>query len=321
MAVRTVGVLSPGEMGHTIGRVLSANGLRVLTHLGGRSERSRALAREAGIEDTPSLAALVGEVDALLCVLVPARAVAVADEVAAAIRDSGADILYVDCNAVAPRTVRRAADAILASGGRFADVGIIGPPPRTPGTTRFYASGPGAAEVAELGAFGLDVRVIGEEIGQASGLKMCYGALTKGLQALGTELLVAARLMGLDGVLREEQRQSIPDVLEWLERSLPPMPPKAYRWVGEMEEIAACFADLGLTPGMLRGAAELYRFVAETPLGRESPETRDRGRGMDGVVAALAAALEGAAPARDGGPGRWPGADGPERRPGAGGPG
>jgi hypothetical protein len=135
------------------------------------------------------------------------------------------------------------------------------------------------------------VRVIGDEAGQASGLKMCYGALTKGLQALGTELLVAARLMGLEETLRAEQRESIPDVLGWLERSLPPMPPKAHRWVGEMEEIASCFADLGLTPNILTGAADIYRFVAGTPIGQEAPESRDQGRDMDGIVAALAGAL------------------------------
>jgi 3-hydroxyisobutyrate dehydrogenase-like beta-hydroxyacid dehydrogenase len=296
MGIGTVGLLSPGEMGHTIGGVLRGNGLRVLTHLGGRSERSRALAEKAGIEDTASLDELVRRSDVLLCVLVPARAVEVAEEVAGAIRRVGADLLYVDCNAIAPRTVRRVGETVLAAGGRFADVGIVGPPPRKPGT-RFYASGPGAAELAQLAGFGLDVRVIGKEIGQASGLKMCYGALTKGLQALGTELLVAARLMGLDEVLRAEQRESIPDVLGWLERSLPPMPPKAYRWVGEMEEIAACFADLGLTPNILRGAADIYRFVAETPLGRESPEGRDPERGMDGIVAALAEALREPVPA------------------------
>ena len=290
MALSTVGILSPGEMGHTIGGVLRGNGLRVLTHLGGRSERSRALAERAGIEDTASLDDLVTEADAVLCVLVPARATEVAAEVAAAIARTGADVLYADCNAIAPRTVRAVGETILAVGGRFADVGIIGPPPRKPGT-RFYASGPGAAEFAGLKEFGLDVRPMGDEIGRASGIKMCYGALTKGLQALGTELLVAARRMGIEEELRAEQRESIPDVLDWLERSLPPMPPKAYRWVGEMEEVAICFSDLGLTPNMLQGAADLYTFVAGTSIGKESPETRDQGRDMDGIVAALAEVL------------------------------
>jgi 3-hydroxyisobutyrate dehydrogenase-like beta-hydroxyacid dehydrogenase len=291
MTVTTIGLLSPGEMGHTIGGVLRANGARVLTHLGGRSERSRALAQAAGIEDTPSLAALVQEVNVLLCVLVPSRALAVAGDVAAALRETGADLLYVDCNAVAPRTVREAETIILGAGGRFADAGIVGPPPRKPGTTRIYASGPGAAELTVLNDYGLDIRVVGDESGQASGLKMCYAALTKGLIALGTELLMAARQMGLSEALRAEQQESIPDVLAWLERSTPSMPPKAYRWVGEMEEIATTFADLGLTPNMLLGAADMYRLVATTAIGQESPESRDPNRDLDGVVAALTEAL------------------------------
>ncbi|MEA2523318.1 MAG: hypothetical protein QOG89_374 [Thermomicrobiales bacterium] len=290
MAIKTVGLLSPGDMGQAIGGVLQTNGLQVLTCLAGRSERTRALAAQSGFDDTANLEELVTRADVVLCVLVPAQASSVAAEVAAAVRATGSDILYVDCNAIAPRTVRGIGDAIVAAGARFADVGIVGPPPRKPGT-RFYASGPGANELAELTDFGLDVRVIGDEAGQASGLKMCYGALTKGLQALGTELLVAARLMGLEETLRAEQRESIPDVLGWLERSLPPMPPKAHRWVGEMEEIASCFADLGLTPNILTGAADIYRFVAGTPIGQEAPESRDQGRDMDGIVAALAGAL------------------------------
>jgi 3-hydroxyisobutyrate dehydrogenase-like beta-hydroxyacid dehydrogenase len=291
MTAPTIGLLSPGEMGHTIGGVLHANGARVLTHLGGRSDRSRGLADAAGIEDTPSLAALVTEADILLSVLVPARALEVAGTVAGVIAETGADLLYVDCNAIAPATVRQAESLVLAAGGRFADAGIIGPPPRTPGTTRIYASGPDAAALAVLVEDGLDIRVIGSESGQASGLKMCYAALTKGLTALGTELLIAAQQMGLADALRAEQEQSIPDVLAWLDRSIPSMPPKAYRWVGEMEEIAATFADLGLTPNILLGAADIYRMVEDTPIGRESPETRDKSRGLDGTIAALAESL------------------------------
>jgi 3-hydroxyisobutyrate dehydrogenase-like beta-hydroxyacid dehydrogenase len=290
VAPRSVGILSPGDMGHTVGAVLRAHGLRVLTCLEGRSERTRALAAEAGIEDVPTLDELVVAADIVLCILVPAEATGVAERVAAAIRATGADVLYADCNAIAPQTVRVIGETIMAAGGQFADVGIIGGPPKQPGT-RFYTSGPGAEGFAALGDFGLDVRVLDGGVGQASGLKMCYGALTKGLQALGTELLVAARLMGLEETLRAEQAESAPDVLAWLQRAVPTMPPKAYRWVGEMEEIAATFASLGMTPSIFQGAADLYRFIAETPIGKESPETRDRSRGLDGVVDALAAAL------------------------------
>lgn len=290
MSVRTVGLLSPGDMGHTVGAVLRQHGLRLLTCLDGRSERTRALAAEAGIEDVATPEALVVAADIVLCILVPAEALGVAQRVASAIRATGADVLYADCNAIAPQTVRMIGETIIGAGGRFADVGIIGGPPTQPGT-RFYASGPGAADFAALNDYGLDVRLLDGGIGQASGLKMCYGALTKGLQALGTELLVAAKMMGLEETLRAEQEESTPDVLGWLQRSVPTMPPKAYRWVGEMEEIAATFAGLGMTPGIFAGAADLYRFIAATPIGKESPESRDRNRGLDGVVEALAGAV------------------------------
>lgn len=290
----TVGILSPGDMGHSIGATLGASGARVLSCLAGRSERTRALASQAGFEEVPTLEELVRVVDLLICVLVPAEAPQVAREVAAAIGREGTargkDLLYADCNAIAPRTVVGIGETIHAAGARFADVGIIGPPPRKAGTTRFYASGDGAAEFDRLTP-GLDVRLLDGPIGQASGFKMCYGALTKGIQALGTELLVAARLLGLDAALAAEQRASVPDLRAHLERAVPSFPPKAYRWVGEMEEIALCFSDLGLTPRILQGAGDLFEFVAATPLGQEAPETRDQSRGLDGVVEALAEQL------------------------------
>ena len=292
MAAMTIGLLSPGDMGHAIGATLRGHGARLLTCLAGRSARTRALAATAGFADVPTLEELVRECDILLSVLVPAQASATARRVGAAIAREGTahgrDLLYADCNAIAPRTVTAIGEAILATGARFADVGIIGAPPREPGITRFYASGPGAAEFAGVGAYGLDVRLLDGPIGQASGFKMCYGALTKGVQALGTELLVAARLMGLDEALAAEQRESVPALRAHLERAVPSFPPKAHRWVGEMEEIATCFADLGLTPRILLGAGDLFAFVAETPLGQESPESRDTGRDLAGVVGALA---------------------------------
>ncbi len=291
MTVTTVGLLSPGDMGHSIGAVLVNHGLEVLTCLDGRSERSRALAAEAGIEDTASIDELVEAADIFLSVLVPASAMEAAERVAGALERTGSSLLYVDCNAIAPQTVRQIAEVITAAGGRFSDGGIVGPPPRTPGT-RFYASGPGAGEFSQLRDYGLDVRVLDGEIGQASGMKMCYAALTKGMQALGTELLVAARLMGLEDALREEQMSSVTEMREGIERSIPTMPPKAYRWVGEMEEIAATFEYLGLTPLIFQGAADIYRFVETTEIGQETPENRDRSRDGMGVIAALADELK-----------------------------
>jgi 3-hydroxyisobutyrate dehydrogenase-like beta-hydroxyacid dehydrogenase len=280
--------MSPGDMGHAIGRRLREHGLRVSTCLQGRSARSAGLAAAAGIADAGDDATLVRETDALLAVLPPAEALRLAERMAAALQATGSDLLYVDCNAVAPQTVRQIAAVIAAAGGRFVDAGIIGGPPTsgTPGP-RFYASGEHAAAFAQLQEAGLDVRVIGDEVGQASGLKLCYAALTKGLTALATELLVAGEALGLSEPLRAELLASQPALLSWISRQAPGMPPKAYRWIGEMEEIAAMFGALGLTPKVYEGAADLYRFVAASPLGAETPEARQRGQTLEDLVAAL----------------------------------
>jgi 3-hydroxyisobutyrate dehydrogenase-like beta-hydroxyacid dehydrogenase len=197
-------------------------------------------------------------------------------------------VVYVDCNAVSPATARSVGKIIEKAGSRFVDAGIIGPPPKQNGTTRFYASGADAEHFAELKGYGLDVRVIGSEIGQASGLKMVYAALTKGLTALSTELLVAARQMGLYRDLLEEFRMSQAQEYGRMEKALPSMPPKARRWVGEMEEIAKTFQDLSLTPRIYQGAADVYRFIGQTPLADETPETRDKKRTLEEMVEILA---------------------------------
>jgi 3-hydroxyisobutyrate dehydrogenase-like beta-hydroxyacid dehydrogenase len=289
MDIRTVGILSPGDMGHALGRVLAHNGLRVVAALDERSERTRALAAEAGIQDVGSVERLVGEADAVLSVLVPAEAVPAAERVAAALHTTGASIVYADCNAIAPETTRRVGQIVSAAGARYVDGGIIGNPPRADGNgPRIYVSGEAASELAPLSAFGLDVRVLDEVVGHASGLKMCYACLTKGLTALATELLVAAERLGLSEALRAEQESSQSTLRRWIERQVPSMPPKAYRWVGEMEEIAATLAGVGLPPGMLEGAADVYRWVAQTPLGHETPEERPADRSVAQVVSELA---------------------------------
>ena len=250
-------------MGSGVGTVLHQHGLRVLTCLAGRGAGSRERAQAAGFEDVPDLEMLVREAQIVLSILPPAVAGAVADQVAAAVRATGADILYADCNAIAPSTSVSIGRTVLDSGARYADAGIIGPPPTRPGS-RIFTSGPGASELAGLREFGLDVRVLDGDIGQASGLKMCYAALTKGMQALGAELLVAARLMGVEDVLREQQSEGdLGVVRRHIERALPGMLPKAYRWIGEMEEIARTFEDLGIPGRMLMGAADVYTDVRD----------------------------------------------------------
>jgi 3-hydroxyisobutyrate dehydrogenase-like beta-hydroxyacid dehydrogenase len=291
MSIKTIGLLSPGDMGNVVAKVLQSHGLRVLTCLKGRSERTCMLAREANIGALPTYEELVSETEMLLCIVVPEAALSTARLVAEALRQTGKTTTYVDCNAVAPETVKAIGAEITAAGSRMIDAGIIGPPPRQPGVTRFYASGPEVERFVELGNFGLDIRSLGQDIGLASGLKMCYAALTKGMTAIATELLVTAHSMGLYEPLVAEWQISQKDRYRTIERQLPAMPTKAGRWISEMEEIAKTFGDIGLTPKIHLGAADMYHFVGTSPLAEESPETRDRDRTLAQVIEGLAAHL------------------------------
>ncbi|MBX3015902.1 MAG: NAD(P)-dependent oxidoreductase [Caldilineaceae bacterium] len=269
---QTIAILSPGDMGHAVGQVLVEHGLAVITSLHGRSERTRALAARAGLRDVGTLDEVVHAADIILSILVPDQAVATAQVVAQALAANNAEVLYVDCNAIAPQTAHTIGRIIHGAGSRYVDAGIIGPPPRQPGTTRFYASGPAVATFAALNQWGLTIIPLGNEIGQASALKMCYAALTKGMTALATELLTAAEVFDITPALAQEFSQSQALFYQQLQQALPSMPAKAHRWIGEMEEIAKTFAAIGLTPQILAGAADLYRFVQQTPLGQLTPE-------------------------------------------------
>ena len=263
-----VAVVSIGEMGCGVARRLRAGGLRVVTALEGRGERTRARAAEVGAEDAGSLAVAVQLADVLLSIVPPGSALDLARAVG---RDAGP--LYVDCNAVSPATARAIAATV---GDRFVDAGIIG----GPAAPRLYASGPHAGRLAGLP---LDVRVLDGAIGDASAMKMCYAALTKGLTALLTESLVSAEALGVAEALRAELADSQPQFLASAGRGVPAMVPKAYRWIAEMEEIAATFAGVGLTPRMLEGAADVYRFVEGVH--------PDGSGGLDAIIGKLRRAL------------------------------
>jgi 3-hydroxyisobutyrate dehydrogenase-like beta-hydroxyacid dehydrogenase len=285
----TVAIMAPGDMGHAVGAMLHRHGLRVITCLEGRSARTRALASKAGIRAVVDEDGLVGEADILLAILVPAQAENLARRIAAALQRTRSTLLYVDCNAIAPQTSRRVGALVEAAGARFVDAGIIGPPPKANSRTIFYASGPHVADFAVLRDFGLEVRPVSARPGDASAVKMCYAALTKGTTAVMTELSVAAERLGVADALRTELEQSQQAALERMVRAVPAMVPKAHRWVGEMEEIAKTFEGCGLTPKTFQGAAELYDFVAHTPPGASTPEDwRNRDGSFEDLVAELA---------------------------------
>ena len=273
-------------MGAAIGATLTAAGFDALTCLEGRSELTRTRALEANVRDAGSMDDLVRESSLLLSVLVPAEAVAVAEQAAQAMERTGVRPVFAECNAIAPRTVAAIAERVGAAGGGVIDAGVIGAPPRPNRSTRIYCSGPDTSALEALSEAGLDIRSIGPHIGQASGLKMVYAASTKGTTALWTELLVAARALELHDALLAEFTVSRQETAERLMREVPGMPRRSRRWVGEMEEIAATFEALGLTPRMMQGAADLFRFVGQSPLADQT--SREPDPPLDALLQALA---------------------------------
>jgi 3-hydroxyisobutyrate dehydrogenase-like beta-hydroxyacid dehydrogenase len=264
-----VAVIAPGAMGAAVGKRLADNGLTVLTSLEGRSDETRARAKAAGI--TAAKDKDIARADFILSILPPGDALSLAQRFVPALTASNAKPVYVDCNAINPKTVDRVAAAIAPSECPFVDAGIIGQPPK-PGDAgpRIYASGAAAPRFAALRDYGLDIRVLDGEMSAASALKMSYAGITKGTQAIGAAMMLAATRAGSADALMAELQLSQKEMLAWLKRQLTMMPPKAYRWVAEMQEIAGFVGDDPAARELYEGAAEFYaRFAEDFAVGKK----------------------------------------------------
>ena len=292
MGLRTIAILSPGDMGHGVGKVLVERGFDVITCLAGRSQRTRDLAQKAGLRDVPSLEDMVVRADLIMSILVPAQAVSVAKEVAEVMRTTGAPRPFSDCNAVSPRSASAMASIISAAGGDYIDAGIIGGSPARGAVPRLYTSGPRAALMDELDGKDIVVRNLGPRVDSASGLKMCYAAMTKGTNALRVAMLTTAETLGLYDELVVELAESQGEALAAMESGIPGLPANAGRWIGEMEEIAETFEAAGVTPGFHKGAAQVFRLLDATPFATESPETIDHTRTLKDTIQATAGQLQ-----------------------------
>lgn len=293
MTIECVAILGSGDMGSAVAASLIANGKRVVTCLDGRSERSRALAARAGMEDAGSAAAMLASADLLLSIVPPASAAGFAAQVCPLVAASGRDILFVDANAIAPQTVAGIAAIAAGNGVRFQDVGIVGAAPR-PGRmpVRFYTSGPCNDEMQDLATDLVEIWPLGSVTGTASAMKMVYASLTKGTHALRAAALLAARKLGVDDAIHAEWQRSLPDVYKAMEGRMPILACDSGRWAGEMREIAETYESVGLPRGFHEGAQAMYELLAQTGLAAESrDEAREKARSIESVVDELAAVL------------------------------
>jgi putative dehydrogenase len=273
----TVVIIAPGEMGSAVGRRLKEHGTRILTALAGRSAASAARAARAGFEVIDDRRRLVAEAPFILSIVPPGEALSLAESLVPVLAEARHQPIYVDCNAVSPETASRIGAVLARARCRYVDAGIIGPPPAAAARTVFYASGAAAGELRRLVPLGLEVRVLDAPIGAASALKMSYAGLTKGITALGSAIALGAMRGGTTEALVAELRESQPALLPYMAR-LPTMFSKAYRWVAEMEEIAAFLGGDAAAQQIYQGAARLYERLAE---GAATP--------AEGELAAIAA--------------------------------
>jgi len=256
---KNVGVLHPGLMGISVASALVEAGNRVCWAGEGRSADSAQRASEKKLEDCNTLATLAGECDVIFSVCPPAEAVTVAQASA----DAGFKGIYVDCNAVSPMTGKAVAEVVSKSGIDYVDGGIIGPPAWNKGTTRLYLSGAKASDITKLFDGSLMGTVdLGDSADAASAMKMAYAAWTKGSAALLLSVYAMAEHHSLGESLKEEWGLSQKGLEQKLDNVAAGNAPKAWRFVGEMQEIAATLSDAGQHPGAFDSAADIYQAMA-----------------------------------------------------------
>jgi 3-hydroxyisobutyrate dehydrogenase-like beta-hydroxyacid dehydrogenase len=189
--------------------------------------------------------------------------------------------VFVDCNAVSPPTMRGTADVIAETGAAFVGAAIIGPPPKPGSTnTKFYVSGPAAARLMLLNEHGLIVRLLDGPLTAASALKMSYAGITKGFTALAAGMMLAATREGSADALKAELAESQPAMTAWLDRQMPNMYGKAYRWVAELDEIGAFVGEEFAEHEMLTAAARFYQRIADDNDGKQD-EVKVLGRFLE----------------------------------------
>lgn len=246
-------------MGASVAAAAATGGARVFWSAAGRSAATRERAERAGLLECPDVQALCERCRVVLSVCPPEEALGLARTVS----DLGFAGTYVDANAVSPATARKIAAVFDPAAVSFVDGGLIGPPAWKAGSTRLHLSGPRAAEVAALFAGSpLETKCVGDEIGAASALKMVFAAQTKGTTALLAAIVTVAEANGVRSALFEEWEQTQPGLVARSQGMAPMIGAKAWRFEGEMREIAATFEAAGLPAGFHTAAAEVYGRLA-----------------------------------------------------------
>ncbi|MFE3494609.1 DUF1932 domain-containing protein [Streptomyces sp. NPDC059175] len=253
MTVPTVGLLHPGSMGAAFGAQLREQGVPVLWCPEGRSRATRLRAEAARLEPAP-LREVIHRADLVLSLCPPAAAEATAARVATCGLDGS---LLIEANAITPSRVRRITQSFAE--GQVVDAAVIGSPPVDGKSSTLYLSGPleqtRRVEALFVGT-SVHTRVLGEEVGTASALKLAYSSFQKTSRVLATLAYAAAESHGVgDELLAIGARRAGSYLTET--SYIPKTASRAWRWGPELADAAAFLADAGLPDGLSSAAAEI----------------------------------------------------------------
>lgn len=250
-----LGILHPGRMGVSVAATAKRSGCAVFWVSAGRSIQTCERAAKLDLGDAGSLVRLTETCEVIVSVCPPHAA----EEVATQVAEYGFTGLYLDANAISPQRAIRIGEIITEGTGQFVDGGIVGGPAWEPGRTWLYLSGPLAEKAVSYFSDGpLETAVIGKVVGKASALKMCYAAYTKGTTALLCAILAAAEEYGVREALNQQWARDWGDFPKQTERRARKVTAKAWRFAGEMEEIAETFDAAGLPVGFHQAAKEIF---------------------------------------------------------------
>lgn len=267
-----IGILHPGEMGISIAASATHSGHEVYWLSDGRSEKTRDRAEQHHLVRVNSLSEFCQICEVIISICPPHAA----EEVATAVSESNFKGLYLEANAISPQRAIAIREMLEAHGIHFVDGGVIGGPAWVAEETWLYLSGERAKEVAQCFSNGpLETRIIGKQIGKASALKMCYAAYTKGMTALLSAIVATSEELEVRNELYHHWDRDEPGFSEQVNRRVRRVTAKAWRFEGEMQEIASTFREAGLPDGFHLAAADIYHRIADFKDATEPPPLTD----------------------------------------------
>ena len=259
---KTIGVISPGEMGTVIASLLRSRGARVVTTLGGRGERTANRCRDAGLILLDSVEAVVRESNVVISLVPPDAAGIVAARYTELARLAPPGAIFVDANSINPESVAALAEKFQAAGVGFVDASINGLAKNLTNGGTLFLSGDRADEIAQLFGDAMRVKILGAETGLASAMKMLLGGISKGICALFMELAIVAQRNGLLAEMLEASASIYPGVSALTDRMIPTYAHHAARRAVEMSELKSMTQAAGVEPCMVDAVQRLHEQLA-----------------------------------------------------------